>query len=148
MGKHADVEDAIARLKHSGLARMPFTAWDANCAWAALCMISAALVHRFQTQRLAGPLKRAAPKQLRWQLWHLPALVCETGRRVWLRLPTAHPGARSLLAAQHPNRAPRRSQPNTTPRTTRAAPPRPHTQTPTTRPHHQPPTVNHPGTFL
>ncbi|WP_423921859.1 IS1380 family transposase [Candidatus Poriferisodalis sp.] len=103
MRKHADVEDAIARLKDSGLARMPFTAWDANCAWAALCMISAALVHWFQTQRLAGPLKRAAPKRLRWQLWHLPALVCETGRRTWLRLPTAHPGTRSLLAAQHPN---------------------------------------------
>ncbi len=103
MRKHADVEDAVARLKDSGLTRMPFTAWDANCAWAALCTISAALVHWFQTQRLTGPLAKAAPKRLRWQLWHLPALVCETGRRVWLRLPTAHPGARALLAVQHPN---------------------------------------------
>ncbi len=103
MRKHADVDDAVARLKDSGPARMPFTAWDANCAWAALRTISAALVHWFQTQRLAGPLAKAAPKRLRWQLWHLPALVCETGRRVKLRLPTAHPGARALLAAQHPN---------------------------------------------
>ena len=107
MRKHADVEDAVARLKDSGLARMPFTAWDANCAWAALCTISAALVHWFQTHCLTGPLAKAAPKRLRWQLWHLPALVCETGRRVKLRLPTAHPGAKALLAAQHPNRAPR-----------------------------------------
>ena len=61
MRKHADVEDAVARLKDSGLARMPFTAWDANCAWAALCTISAALVHWFQTRCLTGPLKRAAP---------------------------------------------------------------------------------------
>ncbi|WP_419551536.1 hypothetical protein [Candidatus Poriferisodalis sp.] len=58
---------------------------------------------QFQTQRLTGPLAKAAPKRLRWQLWHLPALVCETGRRVKLRLPTAHPGAKALLAAQHPN---------------------------------------------
>ena len=103
MRKHADVEDAVARLKDSGLARMPFNAWDANCAWTALCTISAALVHWFQTHCLTGPLKRAAPKRLRWTLWHLPALVCETGRRVKLRLPTAHPGAKALLAAQHPN---------------------------------------------
>ena len=60
MRKHADVEDAVARLKDSGLARMPFTAWDANCAWATLCTISAALVHWFQTRCLTGPLKRAA----------------------------------------------------------------------------------------
>ncbi len=122
MRKHADVEDAVARLKDSGLARMPFTAWDANCAWAALCTISAALVHWFQTHCLTGPLKRAAPKRLRWTLWHLPALVCETGRRVKLRLPTAHPGAKALLAAQHPNRAPR--APSQTAQSAPRAPPR------------------------
>ena len=122
MRKHADVDHAVARLKDSGPARMPFTAWDANCAWAALCTISAALVHWFQTHCLTGPLKRAAPKRLRWTLWHLPALVCETGRRVKLRLPTPHPGAKALLAAQHPNRAPR--APSPTSQSAPRAPPR------------------------
>ena len=102
MRSHADVENAVCRLKDSGLARMPFTAWHANSAWAALCMTGLALVGWFQTCCLTGALRRAAPKRLRWQLWHLPALVCHTGRRVLLRLPQQHPGARALLAIAHP----------------------------------------------
>ncbi len=102
MRSHADVEDAVGRLKDSGLARMPFTAWHANSAWAAIAMIGLALVGWFQTCCLCGALAKAAPKRLRWQLWHLPALVCHTGRRVLLRLPQQHPGARALLAIAHP----------------------------------------------
>ena len=102
MRSHADVDNAVRRLKDSGLARMPFTDWDANAAWAALCMIGLALVHWFQTARLTGALRRAAPKRLRRQLWHLPAIVCCTGRRTLLRLPERHPGARALLAIAHP----------------------------------------------
>ncbi len=102
MRSHADVENAVCRLKDSGLARMPFTDWHANSAWAALCMIGLALVGWFQTCCLSGALRRAAPKRLRWQLWHLPALVCHTARRVLLRLPQQHPGAKALLAIAHP----------------------------------------------
>ena len=102
MRSHADVENAICRLKDSGLARMPFTEWHANSAWAALAMTGLALVGWFQTRCLTGTLRRAAPKRLRWQLWHLPAVVCHTGRRVLLRLPQQHPGARALLAIAHP----------------------------------------------
>lgn len=102
MRSHADIEDAIARLKHSGLARMPFTDWHANNTWAALCMIGLMLVGWFQTHCLTGQLAKAAPKRLRWQLWHLPALVCRTARQTILRLPQQHPGARALLATAHP----------------------------------------------
>ena len=102
MRSHADVEDAVCRLKHSGLPRMPFTDRDANSTWAALCMVGLTVVHWFQTACLTGALRRAAPKRLRWQFWHLPALVCRTGRRVLLRLPEQHPGARALLAIAHP----------------------------------------------
>ena len=102
MRSHADIEDTVRRLKDSGLARMPFTDWDANSTWTALCAISLALVGWFQTACLSGELGRAAPKRLRWQLWHLPAVVCRTGRRVLLRVPHQHPGARELLAGAHP----------------------------------------------
>lgn len=102
MRSHADVENAVARLKDSGLARMPFADWHANSAWTALCLVGLMLVGWFQNACLAGPLQRAAPKRLRWQLWHLPALVCRTARRVLLRLPEQHPGARALLAIAHP----------------------------------------------
>ena len=102
MRSHADVEDAVCRLKDSGLARMPFTAWHPNSAWAAMAMIGLALVGWFQTCCLTGALAKAAPKRLRWQLWHLPALVCRTARQVLLRLPQQHPGAEALLAIAHP----------------------------------------------
>ncbi len=102
MRSHADVENAVQRLKDSGLARMPFTDWHANSAWAAMAMIGLALVGWFQTCCLTGALAKAAPKRLRWQLWHLPALVCHSARRVLLRLPQQHPGAKALLAIAHP----------------------------------------------
>ena len=102
MRSHADAENAVRRLKHSGLARMPFTDWHANSTWAAMCMTGLMLVGWFQTACLTGALAKAAPKRLRWQLWHLPALVCHSARRVRLRLPEQHPGARALLAIAHP----------------------------------------------
>ncbi len=102
MRSHADVEDAVQRLKDSGMSRMPFTDWHANSAWAAAAMIGLALVGWFQNACLSGALAKAAPKRLRWQLWHLPALVCHSARRVLLRLPEQHPGARALLAIAHP----------------------------------------------
>ena len=102
MRSHADVENAVCRLKDSGLTRMPFTDWHANSAWAAMAMIGLALVGWFQNACLTGALRRAAPKRLRWQLWHLPALVCHSARRVLLRLPEQHPGAKALLDIAHP----------------------------------------------
>lgn len=103
MRSHADVEDAVARLKDSGMDRMPFNDWHANHTWAALCAVGLMLVGWFQNTCLTADLKRAAPKKLRWELWHLPALVCRTARQVLLRLPEQHPGARTLLAMAHPH---------------------------------------------
>ena len=61
MRSHADVEDAVCRLKHSGLSRMPSADRDANSTWAALCMVGLTVVHWFQTACLTGALRRAAP---------------------------------------------------------------------------------------
>ena len=102
MRSHADVDNAVCRLNHSGLARMPFTDWHPNSAWAALAMTGLALVGRFQNACLTAALRRAAPKRLRRQLRHLPALVCHTARHVLLRLPQQHPGAKALPAIAHP----------------------------------------------
>ena len=73
MRAHARIENTIAALKDSGLKRMPFSDFDANAAWAALVALSHTLVRWFQQLRLRGPLAQAAPKRLRWQLWHAPA---------------------------------------------------------------------------
>ncbi len=99
MRAHAQVEDTIARLKDSGLDKMPFRAWAANAAWTALCVISLALVSWFQALRLTGALANPAPKRLRWQLWHTPVRVVRTARRTTARLPHHHPGTPALLAA-------------------------------------------------
>ncbi len=99
MRAHARIEDTIARLKDSGLARMPFSDFDANAAWAALVALSHTLVRWFQQLRLAGPLAKAAPKRLRWQLWHAPARLVRSARRWTLRLPDWWPATPQLLHA-------------------------------------------------
>ena len=102
MRRHAHIEDSVKRLKDSGLARMPFTAWNANSAWTVMCLISLALVRRFQTHQLTGALAKAAPKRLRSQLWHLPGIICRRARRTLIPIPARLPGGQALLAAQHP----------------------------------------------
>jgi arsenical pump membrane protein len=72
---HAHVEDHIKRLKDSGLERFPFVDLDANQARLAIVAFAADLVRWFQLACLDGPLVIAAPKALRWQLWHMPARV-------------------------------------------------------------------------
>ena len=99
MRRHARVEDTIKRLKDSGLTRMPFTDYDANAAWAALTVISLALVTWFQQLRLRGDLAKAAPKKLRWQLWATPGRITRSARRTTLRLPDHQHSTRALLAA-------------------------------------------------
>ena len=102
MRQHARIESCIGRLKDSGLERMPFTSWQANSAWTAICLIALALVTWFQALRLQGALAKAAPKRLRRQLWHLPAIISRHARRTLIRIPHRHHGATALLAAHHP----------------------------------------------
>ncbi|MXW94803.1 MAG: hypothetical protein F4110_00655 [Acidimicrobiaceae bacterium] len=86
MRAHAKVEDTIARLKDSGLKHMPFSDFDANSARTQLVALSHTLVRWFQQLRLAGTqLADAAPKRLRWQLWHAPARLVRSARR-WTKL--------------------------------------------------------------
>jgi hypothetical protein len=99
MRAHAHVEDHIARLKDSGLERMPFSDFDHNAAWCALVCWADTLVRWFQRLTLHGELQTANPKRLRWQLWHTPARLIRTGRRHVMRLCDTWPGTESLLNA-------------------------------------------------
>ena len=102
MRAHAVIEDTIARLKDSGLKRMPFSDFDANSAWAQLVALSHTLVRWFQQLRLQGPLAQAAPKRLRWQLWHAPAKLVRSARKWTLRLLDDWPATPQLLHACAP----------------------------------------------
>lgn len=101
MRAHAHVEDHIRRLKASGLERFPFTDLDANRAWMALVCFAADLVRWFQLLCLTGPLAKAEPKRLRWQLWHTPARVVRHARRDIVRILEDWPDADQLLGAYH-----------------------------------------------
>ena len=102
MRAHARIENTIADLKDSGLKRMPFRDYSANAAWAQLVALSHTLVRWFQQLRLHGPLAQAAPKRLRWQLWHAPARLVRSSRKWTLRLPDWWPAAPQLLHACRP----------------------------------------------
>ena len=99
MRAHAHVEDHIARLKDTGLERMPFTSFDANSAWCALVCFTDTLIAWFQRLTLTSELATANPKRLRWQLWHTPARLISTARRHVVRLIDSWPGTPSLLDA-------------------------------------------------
>jgi hypothetical protein len=99
MRAHAHVEDHIRRLKASGLERFPFTDLDANRAWLALVCFAADLVRWFQLLCLVGPLAKAEPKALRWQLWHTPARVVRRARRTIVRILEPWPASAQLLRA-------------------------------------------------
>ena len=100
MRAHAHVEDHIKRLKASGLERFPFSDLDANRAWLQLVCTSADLVGWFQRLCIiTGPLAKAAPKRLRWQLWHTPARVVRRARQQILRIIDHWPTTNVLLDA-------------------------------------------------
>ena len=102
MRAHARIENTIAALKDSGLKRMPFSDFDTNAAWTQLVALSMALVRWFQQLRLQGPLAEAAPKRLRWQLWHAPARIVRSSRKWTLRLLDWWPATAQLLHACNP----------------------------------------------
>ena len=53
----------------------------------------------FQHLCCTGALVAAAPKRLRWTLWHTPARIVHRGRQVILRIIDGWPTAGELLDA-------------------------------------------------
>jgi len=99
MRDHAHVEDHIKRLKDSGLERFPFTDLDANRAWMQLVCLAADLVRWFQHLCCTGQLAAAAPKRLRWSLWHTPARIIRRAGNDIVRIIDGWPTADDLVDA-------------------------------------------------
>jgi hypothetical protein len=99
MRAHAHVEDHIGRLKESGLERFPFTDFAANQAWLQVVCWASDLVGWFQLLCVTGPLARALPKRLRWQLWHAPARIIRNARSDTVRILDGWPTAPAIIAA-------------------------------------------------
>ena len=70
-----------------GLSRWPSRHWAINVAWTQIVALAANLLACFRHLALpAGPLREAAPKQLRFRLLHLPARLTRGQRKRWLHL--------------------------------------------------------------
>jgi hypothetical protein len=87
---HAIVEQVIADLKGSSLARMPSGRINANAAWLVLAAIA------FNLTRAAGTLAsrfhaKATTATIRTQLINVPARIARSARRTRLHLPQHRP---------------------------------------------------------
>jgi hypothetical protein len=101
MRAHAHVENHLARLKASGLERFPFTSFDANAAWLQLVCWSADLVRWFQLLCCTGSIAVAAPKTMRWRIFHAPARVISHAREHVVRIADGWPWADTIVDAHH-----------------------------------------------
>jgi hypothetical protein len=95
----ARVEDRIRDDKDTGLAKLPFKAFQLNEVWLQIVMLAHDLIVCTQALLLDGELHRAQPKRLRYRLLHVAARLAFHGRRARLRLQHDWPWATELAAA-------------------------------------------------
>ena len=96
----AHVEDDVKQAKDLGLARWPSRFWAINVAWTQIVALAATLLASFRHLALpAGPLREAAPKLLRYRLFHLPGRLTRGQRRRWLHLRADWPGTQEVIGA-------------------------------------------------
>ena len=96
----AACEDRIRCGKQSGLANLPFRAFQPNAAWLELVLIAQDLLVWTQRLLLAGTgLARCEPKRLRYRLLHVAARLTRHARRLSLHLPRDWPWRDALLQA-------------------------------------------------
>ena len=97
--RHARVENVVKALRDTGLDRMPFRGFAANCAWLEMVLAGNDLLCWLRTGCLDGGLARAEPKTLRYRLLHTAGRVVRRARRMILRLPSHWPWVDALAGA-------------------------------------------------
>jgi hypothetical protein len=96
----ASCEDRIRCGKDTGLANLPFRAFEANAAWLELVLVGQDLLAWTQRLLLAGTeLARCEPKRLRYRLLHVAARLTRHARQLVLHLPRHWPWRQALLQA-------------------------------------------------
>lgn len=95
---HVHVENDVKQAKDLGLARWPSRFWTINVAWTQIVALAANLLACFRQLALpAGELREAAPKQLRYRLFHQPARITRGQRKRWLHLRADWPGTDEVV---------------------------------------------------
>ena len=84
---HVHVENDVKQAKTLGLDRWPSRRWAINVAWTQIVALAANLLACYRHLALPeGELRDAAPKLLRYRLFHLPARLTRGQRKRWLHL--------------------------------------------------------------
>jgi hypothetical protein len=84
---HVHVENDVKQAKDLGLDRWPSRSWSINVAWTQIVALAGNLLACFRLLALPeGELRDAAPKTLRYRLFHLPARLTRGQRKRWLHL--------------------------------------------------------------
>jgi hypothetical protein len=97
---HVHVENNVKQAKDLGLNRWPSRHWAVNVAWTQIVALAANLLACFRHLALpAGELRDAAPKLLRYRLFHLPARLTRGQRKRWLHLRADWPWTTDLISA-------------------------------------------------
>jgi len=97
---HVHVENDVKQAKDLGLNRWPSRHWAINVAWTQIVALAANLLACFRHLALpAGELRGAAPKLLRYRLFHLPARLTRGQRKRWLHLRADWPWTSDLISA-------------------------------------------------
>jgi Transposase DDE domain group 1 len=97
---HVHVENDVKQAKDLGLNRWPSRHWAINVAWTQVVALAANLLACFRHLALpAGELRDAAPKLLRYRLWHLPARLTRGQRKRWLHLRADWPWTKEVINA-------------------------------------------------
>jgi hypothetical protein len=95
---HVHVENDVKQAKDLGLDRWPSRFWAINVAWTQIVALAANLLACYRHLALPeGDLRDAAPKLLRYRLWHLPARLTRGQRKRWLHLREDWPWANDVI---------------------------------------------------
>jgi hypothetical protein len=92
-------ECAIRDTKDTGLAHWPSASFAINQAWLTAVLIAGDLLAWLKGLCLAGELRTAEPKRLRYALLHVAGVVVRSARRTLLRIADGWPWATALVAA-------------------------------------------------
>jgi len=95
---HVHVENDVKQAKDLGLNNWPSRFWTINVTWTQIIALAANLLACYRQLALPeGDLRDAAPKLLRYRLWHLPARLTRGQRKRWLHLREDWPWANDVI---------------------------------------------------
>ena len=95
---HVHVENDVKQAKDLGLNNWPSRFWTINVTWTQIIALAANLLACYRQLALPdGELRDAAPKLLRYRLWHLPARLTRGQRKRWLHLRADWPWTNDLI---------------------------------------------------